>query len=106
MEPVFLMKRQLSNETDFTRCIICQSTTEHTLNLTANGFGAFRHAFEQRHDDVYDRLWTLIQDEETFLSMTPICHRHCRSVYTRKQLRNKVSKRRNQKKIFMEQPKI
>ena len=99
MEPVFMMKRQLSNETDFTRCIIC-------LNLTANGFGAFRHAVEQRHDDVYDRLWTLMQDEETFLSMTPICHRTCRSEYTRKQLQNKVSKRRNQKKIFMEQPEI
>ena len=72
-----MMERHLSNETDFTRCIICQSTTEHNLNLTANDFGAFRHAVEQRHNDVYDRLWTLMQDEETFLSMTPICHRTC-----------------------------
>ena len=79
------MKRQLSNDTDFTRCIICQSTTEHNPNnLTENGFGAFRHAVEQRHEDVYDRLWTLLQDEETFLSMKPICHRTWRSVYTNK----------------------
>ena len=71
-------------------------------NLTANGFSGFRHAVEQRHDDVYDRLWTLMRDEETILSMKLICHRTCRSCYTRKQLRNKVSKRLYQKKIFME----
>ena len=59
--------------------------TEHNLsNLTANGFGAFRHVVEQRHDDVYSRLWTLMQDGETFLSMKPICHRTCRGVYTHK----------------------
>ena len=85
MDPVFVIKRQLSNDTDFTRCIICQSTTDHNLNtVTANGFGAFRYAVEQRHDDVYDRLWTLMQDEEAFLSMKHICHRTCQSVYTHK----------------------
>ena len=99
MGPVFVMKRQLSKDTAFTRCIICQSTTKHNLNnLTANRVGAFRHAVEQRHGDVYDRLWTLMQDEETFLSMKPIWHRTCRSVYTHKKTIEKQSiKKLNQK---------
>ena len=47
MEPVFVMKRQLSNETTLLGVLL-------TL-ITANGTGVFRHAVEQRHDDEYGR---------------------------------------------------
>ena len=35
-----------------------------------------------------------MQDEETFLSMKPICHRTCRSVYTHKKTIAKQSIRK------------
>ena len=45
---------------------------------------SFRHAMEQRKDNVCDRLWILVQDDETFLSNVPVCHRGCKSAYTHK----------------------
>lgn len=88
MDPVFTTKRSSSQDTDFAKCVICQSSaTNSDLNsLTRRGFGAFKYAVEMRQDEVYDRLWSVMLDENKFLSMKPVCHRTCRSNYTHKKI--------------------
>ena len=78
-------KRRHSLETDFTLCIICQSRSNDEINnLTKRGLPTFLKALEARQDDVYDRLWSLIQNADNFIGKNPKYHRSCRSSYTHK----------------------
>lgn len=100
MEPAFTTKRSSSKDTDFAKCVICQSSaTNNDLNsLTKRGLGAFKYAVEMRQDEVYDRLWSVMLDDNIFLAMKPVCHRTCRSNYTHKKnvAQHAVKKSRNE----------
>ena len=96
MNPAFTSsKRRVSLDTDFTLCIVCQTSSDDVINtLTRRGFPTFKNALETRQDDVYERLWTLVQDTEEFLAKKPKCHRTCRSNYIpKRELEKQVSKR-------------
>jgi len=95
MNPAFTSpKRRVSLDTDFTLCIVCQTSSDDEINtLTRRGFPTFKNALETRQDDVYERLWTLVQDTDEYLAKKPKCHRTCRSNYTHKrELEKQVSK--------------
>ena len=86
MEPAFTTKISSSKDTDFSKCVICQSVgTDGYLNsLTRRGLGAFKNAMEMHQDEVYDRLRSVSMNDDRFLSMKPMCHRTRRSNYTHK----------------------
>ena len=85
MEPVFSSKRTYLAETNYEVCIICQKTSSYQLNkLTAGGLETFRYEMKQRKDSVFYRLHSETEDQESFLSKSPMCHRSCRSVYAHK----------------------
>ena len=76
------LKRPKSSETDFEKCLICQTYKNDPLyKLTASGLDSFKSALNERRDDVYDRLCNFIQTEKTFLSRSPKCHKSCKSIY-------------------------
>ena len=86
MDPVISSKRKhsrsLPTKTDYSKCLICQTETdmhEPLSKLTIRGFGTFKNSVETRKDNVYDRLWSDLQNTEEFLANKPQCHRDCRS---------------------------
>ena len=83
MEPILKNKRALSQETDFSKCVICQAndTTDVLNNLTKRGIGTFKDVLEKRQDQVFERLQGIVHDEDKFLS---ICHRSYRVLYMMK----------------------
>lgn len=86
MEPAVLsLKRRVSVDTDFTKCIICQQRSDDDLhNLTNKVYDTFFNAAKVRQDDVYERLSSCIHDKDSFIGKGPKCHRSCRSRYTHK----------------------
>ena len=61
------------------------------------GISSFVNAVMLRQDEVFDRLQTIIQHENQFLAMKPLCHRGCRSEYTHKRNIEKYTKKRKKK---------
>ena len=54
-------KRSCSYDTDFEKCLICQSSKNDPLyRLTAAGLETVKNALNERKDKVYDRLCSLI----------------------------------------------
>ena len=87
MEPVIsATKRRQQPSSDYTKCLICQSTevSDKLSRLTEKGLGTFLKVMESQKDDVYSRLWPEVQDTSDFLAKNPMCHRSCRSQYTHK----------------------
>ena len=88
MDPVTISagsKRTFSSDTNFEKCLICQLTKiEPLYKLTAAGLDNFKTALNERKDDVYDRLYNLIQNEDRLLSFNPVCHKVCKIIYTHK----------------------
>ena len=99
MEPILKNKRTLSQETHFTKCVICHANdTADVLNsLTKRGIGTFKDALETRQDQVFERLQDTVHDEDKFMSMKPLCHRGCRSSYTHKKDLEKCVTKRSKK---------
>lgn len=96
MNPILSCKRDCSRipETDFSKCVFCQSTsTERLNNLTKKGVITFVNAIKSLEDDViFKRLSTYsmedsvidLLDEEntgTFLNLNPRYHASCRNFY-------------------------
>ena len=95
MDPVISLKRKVSVDTDYLLCIICQTTKiqDNCSHLTARGVDTLKSAMQQRRDDVYERLWSCIEDVDYFLSLSPIYHTSCKNGYThKKELAPKKSK--------------
>lgn len=71
--------------TDYLSCLICQRSSDETLQrLTEQGYASLLNAVQKRDDEVSLRLQDDVLDKEHFLSMSPLCHAKCRNAYTNK----------------------
>ena len=63
MEPIFKSaagKRPLSHESDYSKCVICQTAAGDKgplYKLTKRGLATFKNAVKIRNDDVYCSVW-------------------------------------------------
>ena len=102
MDPVISLKHKVSVYTDYSLCIICQTTKiqENCSHLTARGVGTLTSAMQQRRDDVYERLWSCIEDVDYLLSLSPIYHNSCKNGHTSCKNGNN-SHQRNQRQLIL-----
>ena len=82
-------KRSSSHGKHYSKCLVCQTVSDANgpiHKLTKLGLDTFRNAVQRWRDDVYQRIWEDIQDDDLFLAKKPVCHQDCRAVYTLKRL--------------------
>lgn len=74
-------KRKKNEETDYTKCVICQDDTKGLLNIQKGTVAKLKLALDARQDSVADRLREDINDE-SWLTKAPKWHATCRNWYT------------------------
>ena len=98
------LKKKMSMQTKYGRCIICQKQASKNL-VPVTAIKSLKMAMEQRDDKVSDRLKTDVTKPDWIAKCSPKWHAHCQNHYTHKKKCMKIAAKRERKSEELQEPK-